>query len=226
MNYYDIIGVKPTASAEDISAAHKALAKQYHPDVNSSKDAHEKMIRLNEANEILSDSTKREKYDNELKQNQRVSLNRSAVSHSPQTAGANPPQAAKSTEIRTNHAEIMRKRTEKRLRTEEAARALREEHARRKAEENAKKNRQAKVDFDKQHLIDVLSALVMDGNTKQINKKDVNIEQHHATKVLLSLIRNNDNHLRQIAEEKERKQRIDEILYLVKEYNNKEDKMV
>jgi len=209
MNYYDVFGLPPTASAEDISAAHKALAKQYHPDVNNSRDAHEKMIRLNEANEVLSDKTKREKYDNELGLNRRVSLNRNAVN----------------TEIRTDHAEMMRKRAEKKLRTEQAARALREEHIRRKTEENAKKNKQAKVDYDRQDMINVLSSLVMDGNKQKDNKNDVEIERHHATKVLLSLIRNDDPHLRRIAEEKERKQRIDEILYLVKEYN-KEEKMV
>jgi len=224
MNYYDIFGVPPTASAEDISAAHKALAKMYHPDVNSSKDAHDKMIKLNEANEVLSDTARREQYDKDHNLNQRVSLNRSAVVSRP--AGANPPVTPRRTEIRPDHAEMLRKRAEKRLRTEEAARALTTEHARRKAEEEAKKNKQAKVDYDKQDLINELSSLVMKGNSQKNSNKAIDIERHHATKVLLSLVRNDNHHLRRIAEEKERKQRIDEILALVKEYNNKEDKMV
>jgi len=67
MNYYDVFGIPPTASSEDISAAHKALAKKYHPDINESKDAHERMTILNKANEVLSDNAKRRAYDNKLK---------------------------------------------------------------------------------------------------------------------------------------------------------------
>jgi len=59
----------------------------------------------------------------------------------------------------------------------------------------------------------------MDGSAKRNNKITVDEELHNATKVLLSLVRNDDQHLRQMAEEKDRKQRIEEILSLVKEYN-------
>jgi len=224
MNYYDIIGVSPTASAEDISAAHKALAKMYHPDVNSSRDAHEKMTKLNEANDVLSDSSKREKYDNELKRSGRVMLNRNSVSRQPERPYSSP--VVRNTEVRMGQAEILQRRTDDRLKAEEAARARRMEQTKRKEEEAAKRKQQAKVDFEKQHIINELSSLVMEGNAKQNIKNDIEIERHHATKVLLSLIRNDDNHLKRIAEEKERKQRIDEILSLVKEYNDPGNKLV
>jgi len=223
-NYYDVFGLPPTASSEDISAAHKALAKKYHPDINSSKDAHEKMTMLNRANEVLSDNTKRKKYDTELKQSRSQQQGKNIQSS--QKVKMNRSGGIRDTEDRTGKAEILRKRAEERLKTEEAARVRREEHAQKKAEEKNLKRKQEKVDSDKQHVINMLSALMMKDNAQKSKKMDVDEERYYATKVLLSLIRNDDAHLRRVAEEAERKQRIEEILTLVKNANNEADKMV
>lgn len=52
-NYYHILNLTPSASEEDIKQAYRSLAKQYHPDVNSSSDAHEKFLEISEAYECL-----------------------------------------------------------------------------------------------------------------------------------------------------------------------------
>jgi len=63
-DYYEILGVKKSASAEDIRKAFKKLARKYHPDVNpGDKAAEEKFKALSEANEVLSDPKKRKIYD-------------------------------------------------------------------------------------------------------------------------------------------------------------------
>lgn len=63
-DYYDILGVDRSASQADIKKAYRKLARQYHPDVNpDDADAEAKFKEVNEANEVLSDPEKREKYD-------------------------------------------------------------------------------------------------------------------------------------------------------------------
>src|ERR1700745_1306783 len=63
-DYYEILGVKKSASAEDIRKAFRKLARKYHPDVNpGDKAAEEKFKALSEANEVLSDPKKRKIYD-------------------------------------------------------------------------------------------------------------------------------------------------------------------
>lgn len=59
-NYYDILGVKKDASADDIKKAFRRLARKHHPDAGGSE---EKFKEINEAYEILSDSEKRAQYD-------------------------------------------------------------------------------------------------------------------------------------------------------------------
>lgn len=60
---YDILGVKPDASQDDIKKAFKKLAIKYHPDKNHSPEASEMFKKIANANEILSDSEKRKIYD-------------------------------------------------------------------------------------------------------------------------------------------------------------------
>ena len=63
-DYYDILGVKKSASAEDIRKAFRKLARKYHPDVNpGDKAAEEKFKAISEANDVLSDPKKRKIYD-------------------------------------------------------------------------------------------------------------------------------------------------------------------
>src|ERR1700685_4258261 len=63
-DYYDILGVKKSASAEEIRKAFRKLARKYHPDVNpGDKSAEEKFKALSEANDVLSDPKKRKIYD-------------------------------------------------------------------------------------------------------------------------------------------------------------------
>lgn len=63
-NYYDILGISKNASAEDVKAAYKKMAKEHHPDVAKDKTAAEaKFKEINEAYQILSDPQKRKMYD-------------------------------------------------------------------------------------------------------------------------------------------------------------------
>jgi curved DNA-binding protein len=63
-DYYEILGVPRTASDADIKKSFRKLARQHHPDVaKDKKKAEEKFKEINEAYEVLGDSTKRKKYD-------------------------------------------------------------------------------------------------------------------------------------------------------------------
>ena len=63
-DYYEILGVKKSASAEEIRKAFRKLARKHHPDVNpGDKAAEEKFKTLSEANDVLSDPKKRKMYD-------------------------------------------------------------------------------------------------------------------------------------------------------------------
>jgi molecular chaperone DnaJ len=63
-DYYEILGVKKSASTEDIRKAFRKLARKYHPDVNpGDKAAEEKFKQISEANDVLSDPKKRKIYD-------------------------------------------------------------------------------------------------------------------------------------------------------------------
>lgn len=62
-DYYEVLEVSRTASAEEIKRSYRRLARKYHPDINKNGDAEERFKEINEANEVLSDADRRAAYD-------------------------------------------------------------------------------------------------------------------------------------------------------------------
>jgi WD40 repeat protein len=60
---YQILGVKPRASLEEVRKAYRKLAREYHPDVNPEPAAHDRMAQINSAFEVLGDPVRRSEYD-------------------------------------------------------------------------------------------------------------------------------------------------------------------
>lgn len=63
-DYYQVLGVNRNATSKDIHKAYRKLARQYHPDMNpGDEQAEAKFKEINEAYQVLSDDTKRQRYD-------------------------------------------------------------------------------------------------------------------------------------------------------------------
>src|SRR5512135_1192268 len=62
-DYYEVLGIAKTASNDEIRAAFRKLAGQYHPDVSQEANAEEHFKEINEAYSVLSDADKRAAYD-------------------------------------------------------------------------------------------------------------------------------------------------------------------
>src|SRR5579864_2883445 len=63
-DFYDVLGVPRTATQKEISSAFRKLARKYHPDLNAgNKESETRFKEISEAHEVLSDTKKRQMYD-------------------------------------------------------------------------------------------------------------------------------------------------------------------
>ena len=62
-DYYEVLGVSRTATAEELKRSYRKLAREHHPDVNRNDGAEERFKEINEAYEVLSDPDRRAAYD-------------------------------------------------------------------------------------------------------------------------------------------------------------------
>lgn len=68
-DYYSVLGLKETASPEEVKSAYRKLSLKFHPDKNNGDAFLEEMFKnINDANEVLSNPSKRSEYDNSIKQ--------------------------------------------------------------------------------------------------------------------------------------------------------------
>ena len=91
-DYYAVLGVKKTATPEEIRKAFRKAARKYHPDVNpNDKKAEEKFKEISEANDILSDEKKRKIYDQVGFYSDQIDPAQAAAYARQQNAGGQPP---------------------------------------------------------------------------------------------------------------------------------------
>lgn len=83
-NYYELLGISQTATQEEIKKAYRSKAVQYHPDNNQDTSTTAMFQSIYEAYEVLSDLSLRQKYDNELRKQNRTKFS-TAESSSYQT---------------------------------------------------------------------------------------------------------------------------------------------
>lgn len=75
-NHYEVLGVSPSASVEDIRTAFRSLARRYHPDLADDVSSSQRMADINEAWTVLSDPAKRRDFDLSLRAEEPISASR------------------------------------------------------------------------------------------------------------------------------------------------------
>jgi DnaJ domain len=136
-NFYDLLGIKSTASLDEISRAYRDNVRKYHPDHNSAPNANQLTAMLNDAWETLRDPVRRAEYDRSLG-------GRRGQSTGPDTSGNQ--EAKKEEEWKRQREEAERRRKDEeaaRKRHDEAARQRVAEEQQRKAAEEAQRQRES-----------------------------------------------------------------------------------
>ncbi len=62
-DWYEVLGLTPGAPAAEVKAAHRRLAREWHPDTNAAPEAHSRMRDINRAREVLLDPVARAEFD-------------------------------------------------------------------------------------------------------------------------------------------------------------------
>ncbi len=78
-NYYNVLGVAPNASDDEIKKVYRSLAMRYHPDRNDAPGAEVRFKSITKAYEILSDRAKRDEYNQSV--NHRIILDAEAEAY-------------------------------------------------------------------------------------------------------------------------------------------------